>query len=343
MLFSRGAGRLLIIGLLVAVGLYLLYTVRAVLPPFLFALAFTYLLSPAVNWLCRRGLNRTPAIIVVYVAGGLVVLFTVVYGLPALAKEFTVFTEGVPRYTETVQEFLDQMSLRYRRTPLPESVRQVIDENIRRGEHLVLNSLRAVAKGLVGLLSQVASLVIAPILAFYFLQDSGGLTRRIRGYVPAAYQEEILELLQEINQVLQNFVLGRLLVALLVGILTTAGLMLIGMDFALVLGLIAGVSDLIPYFGPFLGALPAVFLAGLESARTMLYVILLFVIVQQVESNILSPLILGESVGLHPVLVIFALLAGGHLYGVWGVLLAVPVAAVLRILLRRAFRYLERL
>lgn len=340
-LLPRRARRWLFLGLLAAVGLYFLYRVRAILPPFLFAIALTYLLNPMVNWLARNRLPRTWAIVIVYLVVAAGLLVGLVYGVPAVAREIAVFTEGIPQYTERIQELLDTLARRYHRTPLPESVRRVIDENIRRGEVLILQGLRTLVQGLVALFSQVLSLIVAPILAFYFLQDSGGLTRRIKAYVPPAYQEEVLALFREINQVLQNFVLGRLLVALVVGLLTFVGLALIGMEFALVLGLIAGIADLIPYFGPILGALPAVLLAGMESARMIVYTVIVFLVVQQIESNILSPLILGESVGLHPVLVIFALLAGGHLYGVWGVLLAIPVAAILRLLLRYAYRHLS--
>ncbi|MGB9886867.1 MAG: AI-2E family transporter [Moorellales bacterium] len=335
MQWLRDPKKMVIGGLLAAVGLYFIYRVRAVLPPFIFALALTYLLHPPVNWLCRKGLPRTAAIVVVYaaVAAGLVLVST--FALPALVRESAAFVEGLPRQLGAAEEFLENLSRRYRRTPLPEGVRLVIDEHLRRGEQVLLNLLRAGTQTLIGWISQLANLVLAPILAFFFLQDAGGLTRRIRTYVPAAYQEQVLSVLAEIDVVLRNFVFGRLIVGLMVGVLCALGLAVIGVDYALVLGVIAGACDLIPFFGPFLGALPAVVLAGLESLRTLMLTVLLFLVVQQVEAQLLSPLILGESVGLHPVVIIFALLAGGYLYGLWGVLLAVPVAAVLRLVLRR--------
>lgn len=334
MFLNRLTWRWLGMGLLAAVGLYFLYLVRAILPPFIFAIALTYLLSPLVDYLSQHRLNRTAAIAVVYILLGAGAVLIGLYGLPALARELSVLAEAIPRYTDMVQSLFDELQFSYRRIHLPEFVRQVVDENIRQGETLALESLRTTTNIMVGLLSQAFSLIVAPIIAFYFLQDGGGVARRIQTYAPREYREEILSLFQEIDLILHNFILGRLFIAAVVGALTTLGLALTGVDLVLVLGLIAGLSDLIPYFGPVLGAIPAVLLAGTVSTKTMIYVILVFVIVQQIESNLLAPLILGESVGLHPVLVVFALLAGGHLYGVWGVLLAVPAAAIMGVLLR---------
>jgi len=339
---SLGTKRWIAVGLLAAAGLCLLYAVRAVLPPFIFALAITYLLNPPVNWLCGRGLSRNLAIFVLYLVGGLTVAAFWFFALPPLIREITQLAEDLPRLAATAEEFTEEIWRRYREVPLPDGVREALNESLRRGENLLDQTLREAVDGVVFLLSQVLNLIVAPILAFYFLSDTGGLTRRVRAYVPRPYQEEVLEFLKEMDTVLQNFVAGRLLLAFLVGLLTAAGLAVIGMKFAFALGLIAGACDLIPYFGPLIGALPAVTLAAMEmeSVRTVIYVVLLFLVVQQVENHLLSPLILGERVGLHPVVVIFALLAGGHLFGVWGLLVAVPAAAIIRLLLRHLFRHL---
>jgi len=137
-----------------------------------------------------------------------------------------------------------------------------------------------------------------------------------------------------------KFIRGHLLVASMVGVLTSLGLALVGVKFYLLLGIIAGIADLIPYFGPIIGAIPAVGLALLNSSQQALYVLLVMVVVQQVENNLLSPKILGDSVGLHPVVVIFVLLAGGHLFGILGMLLAVPLTAILRILVNYLYTLL---
>jgi predicted PurR-regulated permease PerM len=139
------------------------------------------------------------------------------------------------------------------------------------------------------------------------------------------------QLLTQINAVLSGFIRGHLLVALIVALISFLGLSILQVDFALLIGFTAGILDIVPYFGPIIGALPAVVIALLESPLKALYVIVLFFIIHQLESTIVSPKILGDRVGLHPLAVVFVLLAGGQLAGIVGVLLAVPVTAGFKI------------
>jgi predicted PurR-regulated permease PerM len=168
------------------------------------------------------------------------------------------------------------------------------------------------------------------------LKDSNHISTRLLNFLPVSIREEFINLWGKIDNVLTNFIRGHLLVAGIVGLLTTIGLLIIKMKFALILGIIAGLADLIPYFGPILGAVPAVVLALLDSNVQVFYVILVMIIVQQLESNLLSPKILGDSVGLHPLAVIFVLLTGGHFFGVVGMIIAVPFAAVIKIVINYA-------
>ena len=133
---------------------------------------------------------------------------------------------------------------------------------------------------------------------------------------------------------LGSFIRGQLLISAIVGILIAVGLSIMGVDFALIIGLIAGIFNIVPYFGPIIGAVPAVVFALLKSPLTAVYVVLLFAVVNQVESSIISPNILGEHVGLHPVTVIFSIISGGYLFGILGVILAVPVTSIVKVTLR---------
>lgn len=155
--------------------------------------------------------------------------------------------------------------------------------------------------------------------------------------IPLSKRSELLQLWEEIDEVLINFIIGNLTVALLVGSCTAFGLAMIGMDFPLLLGIITGITNIIPYFGPVIGGIPAVLLALLKSQKLAFYVIIVIVVVQQLESNFISPKVLGKSVGLHPLIVIFILLAGGELGGIVGMLIAVPLTAVLKIIVTYLF------
>jgi predicted PurR-regulated permease PerM len=183
-----------------------------------------------------------------------------------------------------------------------------------------------------GIFSQLLSVVFAPILAFYILKDAGLFRAKFLGIFPNSWRGEINSLLRELGDVLERFVLGELLVSAIIGVLTALGMLILGVKFAFIIGLIAGLAELVPYFGPFIGAIPAIGFALLKSQTTAIYAALVILVIQQLEGNVISPAILGGSVGLHPFLVVFALLAGGELLGIWGLILAVPVAAMLRVL-----------
>jgi len=321
---------LLIIALLL--GVYFLYIVRVILPPFILALVLAYLLNPLVTNLEKKGFDRTLAIIIVYASVLGVIAFFIVYAFPVITKEIDKFSKMVPVLTMQIQKSITNFYENYQRVQIPESLRQVIDDTINNIEQFLIASLDALAERVLGIFSGLIIILISPILAFYILKDKNILGERIMGLFPIAFRRELSHLWKEIDRVLTKFIRGHLLIAFLVGLMMAFGLTIIGVPFAILLGIISGLFDLIPYFGPVLGALPAFVMALLDSPVKALYVLILMIIVQQIESNILSPKILGESVGLHPLTVIFVVLAGGHLFGLLGLLIAVPVTAVTRII-----------
>ncbi|MCL6450317.1 MAG: AI-2E family transporter [Acetobacteraceae bacterium] len=207
-------------------------------------------------------------------------------------------------------------------------------------ERWALALAAGVVRGVPGLLSGFVALILGPVVAFYILRDLPRIRERFCALLPPRVRGEVLSLVGDVDQALGGFVRGQLLVASAVGVLAALGLSLLRVRFALVLGLLAGVTDLIPYFGPAVGALVASGVALLQSLPLALEVGALFFAIQQFESAVLSPHVVGSRVGLHPVVVIFALLVGGHFLGFWGLLLAVPVAAVARVLVYHLLRRL---
>lgn len=295
-----------------------------------------YILVPFVNILVRQKIPITIAILLVYLslAGAFAIL--ILYVFPKIFGELNRFAETVPQYTVTVQEWIKKLQLNYSQFKLPESVRQIIDEAIIALEQKLIENVRNIAFVMLGLFSHTLSIIIAPILTFYLLKDHEVINQKIISFLPPVYRRELLSLWAMVNMVLRKFIRGHLSVALIVGVLTGIGLAILGMDFAFTLGFIAGVADIIPYFGPFIGAIPAVALALIESHTVALKVILVMFVVQQLESSIISPKIIGDSVGLHPLAIIFVLFLGGDLFGILGMLLAVPITAVAKIV----FNYL---
>ncbi|TDA64484.1 MAG: AI-2E family transporter [Clostridia bacterium] len=326
---AAGWVKLLLVTAAILAVLLFLYQVRQVLLAFLLAAALAYLLDPWVDYLQRLGLGRTWAILSLYVAGLGTLLVFAFYAVPGLQREVQALASSLPGYTRELEAVLDT----YHRAELPATLTAVVQQVEDRLEAVVITSARQFAAALVGIVSQLVNIVLVPVIAFYFLRDKELIARYLVRSLPSSWREDLVPLGASINRILLGFVQGRLLVAVIVSALTALGLAIINMDFALILGLLAGVAEIIPYFGPLLGAIPALLLALPQGGYMPLYVAAVLVAVQQLESNLIAPKILGDSVGLHPLVVIFALLAGGYLWGVVGLVVAVPLAGVIRILL----------
>lgn len=313
---------------------YFLYLSRAVLVPFVLAAAIAYVLEPPVRELERRGLPRGLAILAVYLGVSALMALAVWFFLPLLVEELNRLAEAIPEYTVRVRDFVRHMQTDYSRMPMPENVRRVLDEAIAGTEARLLNSIGDAITGLFALFASLLRVLIAPVLAFYMLRDLDDFRRRIKGFLPPATSRQWLALLHEVDGVVGGFIRGQVLVAVVVGILTGAALYLLRIRFATLLAIVAALGEFIPYFGPIVAAIPAVFVGFLTSPLKALQVLVAVTLIQQLDATVVGPKILGDRTGLHPLLVIFAVLTGGYLFGPWGLLLAVPVGAVIRVLLK---------
>lgn len=340
LLLKRGWRVALVAGAALAAAVFL-YSVRAALPPFLLALVIAYALEPAVSYLHRQGLARCWAILLMYVLVGLLVAAAVVFFLPVFVSELGRLGQVIPEYIREIQGLLGGIERRYERWPLPPAVKQALDAQISRGEGALLASLDRVTRALFALFGQVLTLVIAPILAYYMLLDLPLFRRRLDLWIPAGSRGEARAFLREIDRVLGGFVRGQVVVSAAVGLLTAAAMGLLGVPFAAVLGMASAVLNVIPYFGSFLGTLPGLLLASTVSFTLAVKAALAYLAIQQVEAAVLVPRIMGRTVGLHPLALIFALLVGGTYLGVVGLVLAVPVAGLIRVVVSFGLRWLS--
>lgn len=313
--------------------LFFLYMVRPIFTPLLGAALLAYFLKPAVLALEKRGWSRGTAILLLYFLGLAILALTLLYVLPRLLRELNKFLDQLPAFTGQVQGWLQYFYDRYQRPGMPAGLRRLVDESLAMLQGRIEVGIRQAAGLLAGVFSGLTSILLAPVLAYYLLKESEVLGRNALRLLPAAWREDLLGLWTEIDRILTGFVRGHLLISLLVGLLTGLGLFLAGSPYAVAMGIIMGLADLIPYFGPLIGAIPVVALSWMESPRLALYAVGVIVAVQQIETAILAPRILGQSVELSPLAVILAVLAGGELFGVAGLLVAVPVAAIGRVVL----------
>lgn len=317
-----------------AIGLFLLYSWRSqILPalsPFLFALLLAYLLSPFVEVLEKRKVPRTVAILIIYgvFIAGLVMAF--VYGIPAIVEEVNGLIKQLPSLTQQAQNLLVRLQEQFSHVNLPLYVADAVNNNLLKLQGYLDSWLNAIPQFIVGLFGSMVTIILIPILSFYMLKDLELIKQSLLNLAPGGQRGRIYALFSRIDDKLGAWIRGQLTVGFIVGFLTFVGLEIVGMDFALVLGTVVGITNIIPYFGPIIGAVPALFLGLLRSPIMFVKVLIVQVVAQQLESNFITPQILGRQLGLHPLLIIFSLLLGAQFGGIAGLLFAVPVTAVIR-------------
>lgn len=308
------------------------HSLLVVLTPFLISLVLAYLLSPVIDYMERCRISRTVAIIVIYLIFSIIILIFSVRIVPLFLDDLEELVERVPDYARSLQEYIEHLQDDYRRFNLPPNIREIIDNNIDGLQRLLTAQLERSYDFLIDLFGRVLLMLLVPILTFYLLRDEMELKRWLLSPLLPTARRKVVTFFSEIDMALGHFIRGALLVSLVVGLLTYIGLLLLGVNFPLVLAIIVAITNLIPYIGPIIGALPALLVAFLESPVLALKVIVLIVVIQQVESQVIVPYIIGKSVRMHPLAIILILLMAGKLFGITGLLVAIPAAIVLRIL-----------
>jgi predicted PurR-regulated permease PerM len=317
--------------------LVVLWAMGDVILPFIVGGAVAYFLDPVADRLERMGLGRAAATILIFIVLTLVVVLAALIVIPTLVQQANELVRAAPTIAEQLRTFLTERfpSVMVEDSPLRNSLVSIGATIESRGAEL-LQGLLTSAAGVVNLL---VFLVVVPVVAFYLLLDWDHMVARIDDLLPRDHAPIIRDLAGQIDRTLASFVRGQGTVCLILGTFYAVALMVIGLQFGLVVGLVAGLLTFIPYVGALVGGALSVGLALFQfwgEWWSILAVALVFQAGQLVEGNILTPKLVGSSVGLHPVWLIFALSAFGSLFGFVGMLVAVPVAAVIGVLVRYA-------
>jgi len=332
--------RVLLILIIMMVFGYCLWLVRSGLYPFVIGLLLAYLLNPGVVYIEKKGVKRIWAIIIIYVFLFGVGSTVCTKFIPLILKELENFAKEIPNMAAIGQQMLESFQNQYQNSSLPFSMRVAFDKALISIEMELQTFTTAIVEGIINSVSYFIGIVISPVLAFYLLHDWYEIKEKLLLFLPGKWRHEIISVVRDVDKVLNGIIRGQLMIALTVGILVSTGLYILNVKFALLIGLLAGVLDIIPYFGAIIGATPAVTLALLESPILAIKVGLLFIIIHQLEGTVIGPKILGESVGLHPLSVIFFVFVGGEIGGLAGMLLGVPLAAIIKVILCHLYKLL---
>ncbi len=322
----------------------LLWLLNEVLLPFVTAMALAYLLDPLVQRIQRLGVSRTVAALVIVAIFLVVVVVLTILLVPVLGNQLSGLIERIPDYVERLRALIAQSSQGWLGTLVGERLPEAQKS---------LSGAAASAAGWIGtflaslwsggkaLLSVVSLLVIAPVVTFYLLLDWDRMVAAVDGWLPRHHRETIRSLIGEMDRAIAGFVRGQALCCIILGIFYCVALSLLGLNFALLIGLIAAVLSFIPYVGTVVGLLLASAVAVTQFWPQWLPIgiaIGIFGIGQFFEGNVLQPYLVGKSIGLPPVWLMFSLLAFGYLFGFVGLLVAVPVAAAIGVLARFMLR-----
>lgn len=336
-----------------------------VLAPLIIALVAAYLLHPVVCWIeCNvmynkkftneeygiteknKKLKRTMSVFLTYmlVLSLFVILiyssYAMIGGQISRQVDFNSVIDSLISYSERYFHIFGQMKSWLENSGLSDNLKQQLINTVDSVNDLLSSAVSNSFIKIKAFGSNIVNIVLGLILAFYLLMDLEYFRelydKTIKALIKEQKHEKLSNLFGDINSILSQFIRGQMLAALIVGILTSIGLSIIRLDFAILIGMTAGIANIIPYFGPIMGSIPAV-IVGLLSGSPIkaLLAVIVLVVVQQIDGTLISPRIVGNSVGLHPVFVMLSIIIGGAYLGLWGMLIAVPIAAIIKMFLVR--------
>ena len=324
----------LALGIAIVLLVGFLYLVRGILPPFLIAFAVGWLLDPLLDRLQRRGLRRIYAVSSVYVLFLILFVVGIIFLVPPTVDQAKQLADDLPAYSERFQAFAADLMEKHRpllvKFRLPTTLQEAFAKYGARAGESIKSGVNLIASFIISNLSKALWVILIPLVAFYFLNDIDRMRRKAAVFIPERWRDRTTEILSRVGVVFSSYVRGLVIVCVLYGIVTTIILTALNLKYGIILGLLAGILYAVPYLGAIVTTL-LVFLIGLATYQHAIaqasIAAVSMVAANQVFDLVITPRILGKSVGLHPVLSIFALMVGADLFGLVGMVLAVPVAA----------------
>ena len=305
---------------------------------FSFALMLAYFFDPLYKFLLNKKAPKVLAIIIVFGIIIALLILIIFFLIPSVINQLNILYKEIPNFIENYQNLILSIKPQLSKFINPADVEILLKENLSGLQKSVLGFSQSIIIYLSNIVSSITfGIVIIPLILFYLMRDMFIFKENLYIYVSKKNKKEFKEVLEEIDDIVSGFIRGRIIVCFIVGTLIGIGLYFLNLKFALIIGIVSGIFNFIPYLGPIVGVVLALIFALGSPWWTLLMIVILFVLVNQLEAVYLNPNILGKGLGLHPLTVILSMLICGQLLGILGVLVAVPLAAILKVL---AIRYL---
>lgn len=314
-----------------------------VLLPMILTGLLYYLLNPMVDWMEKHKISRTVGISILFVLISLLIIWGLAVAIPSIQEQVTSFAQNLPSNIQKIEGQVtgllqDQRFEQFRPTAL-DMLNKVNDQVVAYAQKFSSSAVNW-ASNLISTASQIiVAILIIPFILFYLLRDGQYLNKHITQYLPTKWREPIGTVLSDVNGQLSNYVRGQVTVAIIVALMFSVMFSIIGLSYPITLGVMAGFLNLIPYLGSFLAMIPAVILGLIAGPIMLIKVLVVFMIEQTIEGRFVTPLIIGSSLSIHPITILFVLLTAGQMYGVLGVLLGIPIYASIKVLVKAAFEW----
>ena len=326
----------------VAIGFVILFYVLSKLQwlfiYFSFALMLAYFFDPLYKFILNKRAPKVLAIIIIFGIIIALLILTIFFLIPSLINQLNILYKEIPKFIENYQNLILSIKPQLSKFINPADVEILLKENLSGLQRSVLGFSQSIIIYLSNIVSSITfGIVIVPLILFYLMRDMFKFKESLYIYVSKENKKEFKEVLEEIDYIVSGFIRGRIIVCFIVGTMIGVGLYFLHLKFALIIGIVSGIFNFIPYLGPIVGLVLTLIFALGNPWWTLLMIVILFVLVNQLEAVYLNPNILGKGLGLHPLTVILSMLICGQLLGILGVLVAVPLAAILKVL---ATRYL---
>lgn len=344
----------LVITLLIFLNLYLMMqvmplfrpiqqAVQIIFPPLIASILSFYILNPFVDYLEGHGVSRVMGIVIVFLSLVLLITIGILFIVPIVNEQVTAIVEVVPVYWQEAVTFFEERIGADRVPDILDTIQQtnVLQTATRQAQNIFSAAVGGIGSAISVTTQIVITIFTVPFVLYFMLIDAEKIPERLVRYTPVKFRPTIRQFLSNVHNQLGIYVRGQVFVAICVGIIFLIGYAAIGLDFYLVLALIAGVFNLVPYLGSFISGALAVIVALFQDPILIVYLMVVFAVEQLLENRIIGPLVLGNQLNIHPITILFVLLISGSSFGVAGLLLGVPTYAILKIIVSITFDYIE--
>lgn len=334
---------LLITTFVLGILILIFFLLKPILAPLAVAWLIAYIFDPLIDKLQKLIRSRSLCIAILLVILAILFGIFILIIVPMASEEAQKIINKLPNYQDQIKNYFEVIFSRIK-AKYPESFDEIwkkalliIQQQTPRLLEPLIHFLYKMFSSLVNFILGFLNIIIVPIVSYYLLKDFDNINKKVIDFIPLKYQESFVQTMKDIDDVLGNFLRGQLIVAIILGSLYILGLSIIGVPMAFMIGLVGGLANLVPYLGLVVGLLPAIILSAIEhqSLNKIIWIIVVFAFAQTLEGLIISPKIIGEKVKLHPVIVILGIMVGGSLFGFVGLIIAIPLCAILMVILRR--------